>query len=83
MIIDGTRSIAGSQVVLTPLSLLLSGRLPALQKAIGGNVHPFLWDPLMLTLLKAPVWLAFAAIGLFLMWIARRRAPGVGYMTRS
>jgi len=81
LIIDGTRSIAGSQISLTSLSGLLTAKLPAYEKAIA-HIHPLLWDPVAVWLLRLPVWVALGAVGLLFMWLARRRVPEVGYATR-
>ena len=82
LVVDGTRSIAASALSLTPVSLLLGGRVPAQRQALVGKLHPLLWDPVTTTFLRLPLWLVLGAAGLFLMWIARRREPGVGYSTR-
>jgi len=81
LIIDGTRSIAGSQISLTSLGGLLTSKLPAFEKTIA-HIHPLLWDPATVWLLRLPVWVALGAVGLLLMWLARRRVPEVGYATR-
>ncbi len=83
LVIDGTRSIAGSEPSLTPFSILFASKLPLMREAITRNIHPLLWDPVTTSLLRLPIWLVLAIAGLFLLWIARPRAPGVGYSTRS
>ena len=83
LVVDGTRSIAGSALSLTPVSALFASKLPTMRDAIGRAIHPLLWDPVMTSLLRLPVWLALAIVGVFLLWVARRRAPGVGYSTRA
>ncbi len=82
LVVDGTRSIAGSELSLTPIADILRPKLPELQ-ALALKVHPLLWDPVALVALRAPLWLVLATIRLFLMWISQRRAPGVGTLTRS
>jgi hypothetical protein len=82
LVIDGTRSIAGHEIILTPFGDLLRTRLPALQQAIVQNIHPLLWDPVTTGLLRLPVWLVLAAAGGLLLWVARRRAPAIGYSSR-
>jgi hypothetical protein len=83
LVIDGTKSIAGSELSLTPFSALLGARVPSLQQAVVRNIHPLLWDPVMTTFLRLPVWLVLAATGLMLLRLARRKAPAVGYSTRG
>jgi hypothetical protein len=83
LVIDGTRSIAGSAISLTPVSSLFAGKLPVVRDALTRGLHPLLWDPVAITLLRVPIWIVLGLAGLFLLWIARRRAPGVGYSSRS
>ena len=64
IIIDGTRSIAGAELSLTPVSDLIKPRLPGLEIAIGRNIHPLLWDPVAVSLLRLPAWAVFALVGL-------------------
>jgi hypothetical protein len=82
LVIDGTRSIAGHTLMLTPFGALFSGKLPALQQALVQNIHPLLWDPVTTGLLRLPVWIVLAIGGGFLIWIARRRRPMIGYSSR-
>ena len=83
LIIDGTRSIAGGGLSLTPVSELFSGRLPGIEQSIVRNVHPLLWDPVLKFLLRTPAWLALAIFGLGLLKIARRREAAPGQVVRS
>jgi hypothetical protein len=41
-----------------------------------------LWDPVATGVLRLPVWVVLAAGGGFLIWIARRRRPMIGYSSR-
>lgn len=82
MVVDGTRSIAGHAILLTPASQLLQARLPALQQAITRGLHPLLWDPLATGLLATPIWIILAVAGGLLIWLARRPRPMIGYSSR-
>ena len=82
LVIDGTRSIAAGALLLTPFGELLKSRLPTLQQVIGHDLHPLLWDPVATGLLRLPVWVVLAAGGALLLWMARRRAPVIGYTSR-
>ena len=77
-VVDGTRSIAASELSITPLAELLKSRLPALELMIGRNIHPLLWDPVAVGILRLPAWLVLALGGLAIMWLARRRETVVG-----
>ena len=83
LVIDGTRSIAGSRIYVTPVSLLFGAKLPVMQQAIVRNAHPLLWDPVMTSLLRLPIWLALAVVGLLFLRMAQRRAPTIGYSSRA
>ena len=52
LVIDGARSIANSAVMVTPLgetlALLLRERYLQIQPAVERNLHPLLWDPVLL-----------------------------------
>ena len=77
-VLDATRSIANSQIVLTPLyddwvRLNLSS-LESFRDFLSERLHPLAWDPVMLAILKLPTWAVFAALAvLFAVVTARRR----------
>jgi hypothetical protein len=76
-VIDGTKTIAASAWVATPLGQYWFDFAPAslntAQAAVQRHVSPFLWDPVIQTLLTAPVWASFAPLGFLLMWMGERR----------
>jgi hypothetical protein len=78
LIVDGTRSIAGSELNLTPLSDLLRARLPAIEQSVTRNVHPLLWDPVLKSFFRLPAWLVLAMAGLLLLKLGRRPVPPLG-----
>src|SRR5680860_144813 len=77
--VDGTQSLATSdgQWIVTPLGAhrfkLHAASLSISQAAIERHVAPWLWDPVILTLLQIPTWVFFGVLGLLLYWIGRRR----------
>ena len=77
--IDGTKSLAAGQGqwIVTPLGehwfKLNAASLNTLQAAIERHVWPWLWDPVMVSLLLIPTWVFFGVIGLMLYWFGRRR----------
>ena len=85
-VIDGARSLADSALVLTPLGqtliTLFPTKFPLLQPAIERHVAPFLWDPVVVTLLLAPTWLVAGVLGAALMRLTRKRGPRVGVEMR-
>jgi hypothetical protein len=83
LIYDGTKSIAGSALVFTPVGQIWnnvhSSSLQLLQPAIERHVSEWLWDPVILNILTAPAWLVFAILGAILMLIGRKKKPLIGY----
>ncbi len=85
LIVDGTRSLAGGDLFVTTLSRgardLFPAGLSALQRSVE-HVSAFLWDPVIATLLHAPVSVAFGGLGALLILLSQRRRETVGYYTR-
>jgi hypothetical protein len=86
-VIDGARSIAADQLSLTPLGVTaywaFPNKFPLLQPFIERQIHPLLWDPVLLNILKLPTWLIFGAIGAGLLYLTRKRPPPIGHSNRS
>jgi len=84
LIVDGARTIANAQLDYTPLGQILFQALPnhfpMLEPAITRHVHPFLWDPVLLSFLLAPAALVSLGIGLILMWLGRKPVEPIGYL---
>ena len=76
MVHDGARSIASDSVVVTSLGeLWFSISAPSLnltQAVIERYTVPALWDPVMLSVLKAPAAVALIAIALIFAFFGRR-----------
>ncbi len=77
--IDGTKSLASgdAQWVTTPLGehwfKLDAPSLNLSQAIIERYVHPFLWEPVIVSLLQVPTWMFFGLLGLVLHRIGRKR----------
>lgn len=75
--IDATKSMAGGEWVNTPLGeywyKLHPASLNTLQAAIERHVHPYLWDPVVFTILQAPAWVFFGVLGILLYLLGRPR----------
>ncbi len=86
-VIDGARSIAASHILFTPLGETLywafPNKMPLLQPLIERQIHPLLWDPILLHLLLAPTWAALGVLGLALLYALRKRPPPIGYSERD
>lgn len=78
-VLDITRSVTASALVLTPLrdtvETLLPGWLANTGASVSDAVHPMVWDPLLMSVFALPSWLACGLAALFFMWLgqARRR----------
>ncbi|MTI00035.1 hypothetical protein E1297_28950 [Roseibium sp. RKSG952] len=81
LVADGSRSIARSELVFMPLGQAWFNFSPETlnlaQAAVQRHVSPFLWDPVIQTLLTLPVWAVAGPVGLlFLVTSARQRRRG-------
>lgn len=78
-IVDGTKSIAASQITVTPLGQswfeLHPPSLNLVQAVVERYVLPFLWDPVLVNILLLPGWAVLAAIGALLVYLGRKRTP--------
>jgi hypothetical protein len=43
-------------------------------------VSPWLWNPVIMTVLEQPVWLVFGIIGAALILLGRKKKPLIGYV---
>jgi hypothetical protein len=74
---DGTRSLAAGSMVATSLlehwTKLAPVLLTSAQNSVRRATHPAVWDQGVRQLLLVPTWAAFAALGLILAYLGRRR----------
>jgi hypothetical protein len=86
-VIDGARSIAADQLSLTPMGATaywaFPSKFPAMQSFIERQIHPLLWDPILLHILMLPTWMVLGVFGLGLLYVARKRPPPIGHSNRS
>jgi hypothetical protein len=86
LVIDGARSIANANWHFTALgevlSALLRERYLLLQPTVERQLHPLLWDPILLNLTLAPAALIGLLLGFLLLRLGARPAPSVGLVTR-
>jgi hypothetical protein len=85
-VIDGARSIADDHFSFTPLGStaywLLPTKFPLLQTFVERQIHPLLWDPILLNILKTPTWAVLAVLGALLLYAMRKRPPPIGHSNR-
>ena len=86
LLTDGARSIANSVLRFTPLvetlTTLVGERFRLLQPAIERNLHPMLWDPILVNVLHVPTAAAGLLLGLLLLWLGGAPKPVIGIVTR-
>jgi hypothetical protein len=85
-VIDGAHSIANSTLQFTALgevlATVLRERYLLIQPMIERQIHPLLWDPVMLNVMLAPVALIALALGFLLLWLGATPEPRIGIVTR-
>ena len=83
---DVTRSVAGARLHVTPLGeklmALAPGKLALAQAFVERQVHPFVWDPILVDLMRLPAWLAVGAIGYLAVRLGGKPAPRFGFSSR-
>jgi len=81
-VLDATRSVAASDVVITPLRQNWASASPdslaAAQARVEANLHAWAWVALDSLVLSLPGFVVFAAVALLFHWIGRRPAKGPG-----
>lgn len=86
LLTDGARSIANSALRFTPLGeialTVLGERFGQLQPAVERNLHPMLWDPVLVHLLQVPTAAAGLLLGFLLLWLGAAPKPRIGIVTR-
>jgi len=86
LVIDGTRSIAGGVLSLTPLGQtmlwLMPDKFATLKPALQHALPRLLWDPVMVNVLLMPTWLVVGFIGILLMLLTQKRRPRIGDSSR-
>ena len=76
-VIDATRTVAVDGWVMTPLGeswMAVSPDTLDKAQAMLSAIHPALWDPIMLFVLKAPGFAVFSLLALLLYALGRRPA---------
>ena len=81
-VLDATRTVAASELVMTPLveswTAMSPDTLEAAQAFVSGSLHPWVWDPVTTSLLALPGFAVFALLSLALFAIGHKpaRRPG-------
>lgn len=76
-VMDGAKSIASSAILFTPLGKtwfdLSPGTLNLSQAVVQRGVAPWLWDPVIQSILTLPTFAVLAALSLVLVRLGTRR----------
>ncbi|MEP1208553.1 MAG: hypothetical protein ABJM29_19305 [Rhizobiaceae bacterium] len=81
-VLDITRSITASDIILTPLASTWATISP--QSLVAGRdlvqtwTHPYLWDPVMTFVLQLPSWLVFWLLAMIFLKLGQRRRNPYG-----
>jgi hypothetical protein len=86
LIVDAMRTVTGGTFFVTSigesLMALLPGKFVLARDFIERQVPPVIWDPVLIDLLRLPVWLAFGVIGGMTIWLGSNPAPKFGISSR-
>ena len=81
-VLDLTRSIASSKVLITSFSGIWSNfsasSLEAAREAVMSLLHPALWDPVISSIIALPGWLVLWLVSMLLLWAGKRRENPFG-----
>ncbi len=87
LVIDGTRSVAASRIVLTTVgeawSVVHRPSLELFRTHIEGNYPAWVWDPVAINFLLAPLWIALGVLGIVFVLLGRVPARPIGYSSRD
>ena len=81
LVVDGTKTIAGSRLIITPLkqtwTTLGPASLQALQsfveQKVESHVGHWVWDPAIQWILALPTWAVLGVLGGWLAYMGRKR----------
>jgi len=83
VVYDGTKSIAANALLYSKVdeiwSLIHATSLQQLQPFLEKHAPPWLWDPVVRTILNAPATVVFGIAGIILILMGRRKKPLIGY----
>ncbi len=84
LVYDGTKSIADQMLYLTKVtdvwnSLYSSTPEAVLRPLVDKLFATFLWEPVIMPVLKAPFCLVLAIVGAILILLGRKKKPLIGY----
>jgi hypothetical protein len=85
-IVDATKSFSAGAIITTPLGRAATEFAPvktaSLYEAFEKRLPPILFDPILATLSRVPVWLAIGLLALVLFRLSRESPPAFGFSSR-
>jgi hypothetical protein len=83
LVYDGTKSIANRTVEMTTVERVWNEVYPKspqdVLKPLTAPIGNWLWDPVTVSFLGAPIWLVLAILASLLMILGRKKKPLIGY----
>jgi hypothetical protein len=83
LVYDGTKSIANRTPELTTVERFWNEVYPRspqdVLRPLTAPIANWLWDPVAVSVLGAPIWLVLAVLASLLMILGRRKRPLIGY----
>lgn len=81
LVVDATKSIAASSVIVTPLGLAWYSISPLslitvqefVQRRVEAYIGHWLWDPLIQWILTLPSWAVLGALGVLFTYLGQKR----------
>jgi hypothetical protein len=84
LVIDGTRSIVNNSISFASLAgminALVPGGISGLQEKVIAQIHPLLWDPVLLHVVQLPASVTAFFLGAFLLWLGQKPLEPIGYL---
>jgi ABC-type phosphate transport system permease subunit len=83
LVYDGTKSIANRSLEMTTVERVwneVSTKGPQdVLRPLTAPLAGWLWDPVTVSLLRSPIWIALAVFASVLMVLGRKKKPLIGY----
>lgn len=79
LVIDGTRTIAGGSLSITPLGDALVWLAPKVTNLLPQAHQPHLWDPALATVVKLPAFVAAGGLGLLAFVLTQKKRAKNGH----
>lgn len=84
LVIDGTRSIVNNAISFASLAgvinALVPGGVSGLQARVTAQLHPWLWDSLLVHVVQLPASVTAFLVGAFLLWLGQKPLEPIGYL---